>query len=90
MAVRGQWASDALLASGGSGAGGVNYGRACDPSEIVGDEGVAGKVEVQWNEPRKFDMFEDYQLYGFYDIGKVWNQDATTSTNKKILWLDRG
>ncbi|MCB1563441.1 MAG: ShlB/FhaC/HecB family hemolysin secretion/activation protein [Alphaproteobacteria bacterium] len=83
MAVRGQWASDALLASEEFGVGGINYGRAYDPSEIVGDDGVAGKVEVQWNEPRKFDMFEDYQLYGFYDIGKVWNQDATTSTNKK-------
>lgn len=83
MAVRGQWASDALLASEEFGVGGVNYGRAYDPSEIVGDDGVAGKVEIQWNEPRKFNMFEDYQLYGFYDIGKVWNQDATTSTGKK-------
>lgn len=83
MSVQGQWASSALLASEEFGIGGFNSGRGYDPSEIVGDDGIAGKLELQWNEPYKAPIFEDYQLYSFYDIGKVWNKDATTSAGKQ-------
>lgn len=82
MAVRGQLASDALLSSEEFGVGGVNYGRGYDPSEIIGDDGVAGKIEVQWTEPYEIDLVEDYYVFGFYDAGRVWNKDATTSSLK--------
>jgi hemolysin activation/secretion protein len=26
---------------------------------------------------------DNYQLYGFYDVGVVWNQDAVTSQKKR-------
>ena len=61
----------------------MGIGRGYDPSEIVGDDGIAGKVEVQWNEPYPLSAIEDYQIYGFFDIGTVWNQDATTSSDKR-------
>jgi hemolysin activation/secretion protein len=82
IAVQGQWANDALLASEEFGVGGINIGRAYDSSEIVGDEGVAAKVEVQWNKPVQWNLVQDYEVFGFFDAGKVWNKDATTADLK--------
>ncbi len=81
--VRGQWAANPLLSSEEFGIGGLHIGRGYDPSEIVGDDGVAGKVELQWNEPTEIQHIDDYQLYSFYDAGVVWNKDATTSAGKR-------
>lgn len=81
--ARGQWANAALLSSEEFGVGGTDIGRAYDPSEIIGDEGISGKVELQWNKPYQWDFVQDYQLFSFFDAGRVWNKDATTSANKK-------
>ncbi len=83
LAVRGQLSSNKLLSSEEFGFGGINYGRGYDPSEIVGDEGVAGKLEVQWNEPYDISLLENYQLFSFLDAGRTWNEDASTSSRKK-------
>ncbi len=83
VAAEGQWSSSPLLSSEEFGVGGSNIGRGYDPSEITGDEGVAGKAEIQWNNPYKTDIFDNYQLFGFYDVGRTWNKDATTSSQKK-------
>ncbi len=70
-----QYAGSALLSSEQFGFGGEQFGRAYDTSEITGDDGIAGSVELQysglpdiWNTPS--------QLFTFYDIGKVWNYDG--------------
>ncbi len=81
--IQGQWTSDALLSSEEMGIGGMSYGRGYDPSEIIGDKGFAGKIEVQWKDPIAFPMIQDWQLYAFYDVGTVWNEDATTSADKR-------
>ena len=83
--VSGQWANGPLLSSEEFGIGGMFVGRGYDPSEITGDEGVSGKAELQWNEPYKIPSryIDDYQLYSFYDAGVVWNEDATTSADKR-------
>lgn len=85
LAARGQIASNALLSSEEFGVGGINSGRGYDPSEVVGDHGISGKVELQWKEPVKFEQnfVESYQVYGFYDVGRVWNEDPTTSSQKR-------
>ena len=75
--------NNALLSSEEFGVGGVNIGRGFDGSEIIGDEGISGKVEVQWRTPYHVPIFDSYQLYGFYDIGRVWNDDATTNDLKR-------
>lgn len=76
--------SNALLSSEEFSVGGIGLGRGYDPSEITGDEGVAAKVELQWNDPVKVTskFLDSYQLFGFYDVGKVWNDDATTASQK--------
>ncbi len=69
----GQYASGALLASEEMGLGGERFGRAYDPSEITGASGLAGRAEIQrdfWPEDL---LVNQIQLYGFYDIGEVWN-----------------
>lgn len=82
VAFKGQHSSDKLLSSEEFGIGGASYGRGYDPSEIVGEKGVAGKLELQWNNPFQNTFFDNYQVYGFYDIGRIWNTDATTSGEK--------
>jgi hemolysin activation/secretion protein len=79
LGVRGQWSKDALLSSEEFGVGGINYGRAFDASEIVGDDGIAGKIELQWKQPVEWNLVQDYQVFGFYDAGTVWNDDATST-----------
>ncbi len=82
VAATGQWANNPLLSSEEFGVGGISYGRGYDPSEITGDDGVAAKVELQWNDPVKIQYLDNLQLYSFYDFGKVWNKDATTLAGK--------
>ena len=85
LAGRGQLASNALLSSEEFSVGGINSGRGYDPSEVTGDQGISGKVELQWNDPYSFEssFMESYQLFGFYDVGRVWNDDATTASQKR-------
>lgn len=83
VVARGQISDGPLLSSEEFGVGGFELGRGFDPSEIIGDEGIAGKVELQWNQPYPWNFVQDYQLYSFFDAGRVWNDDATTSSQKK-------
>ena len=82
-----QLSNNALLSAEEFGVGGINVGRGYDASEIVGEEGYSTKVELQWDEPIEsaFSGVEDYQVYGFWDFGKVWNDDATIDDRDESL-----
>jgi hemolysin activation/secretion protein len=80
LGARGQYSADSLLSSEEFGVGGINYGRAFDASEIVGDRGFAGKIEVQWKEPTQLDLFQTYQVYGFFDAGRTFNPDSSINS----------
>lgn len=82
--AEGQISDGPLLSSEEFGVGGIGNVRGFDPSEVVGDEGIAGKAELQWNNPMGFqsDWVDKLQLYSFVDAGRVWNDDATTSATK--------
>lgn len=82
LGLQGQIASDALLSSEEFGVGGMNYGRGYDSSEIIGDDGIAGKVELQWNRPVDVATLQDYQLYGFFDAGHVWDGDSAAAVDR--------
>ena len=75
---RGQLSNNPLLSSEEFGLGGMSSVRGYDPSETVGDDGIGGKIELQWTTPAKW-----AQIFGFLDSGTVWNQDATTSNAKR-------
>lgn len=82
LGVRGQYSADSLLSSEEFGVGGVNYGRGYDASEIVGDSGFAGKIELQWKEPLNEPFFDSYQIYTFFDAGRTFNPDSSINAQK--------
>lgn len=90
---RAQKANGAVLSSEEFGVGGASSGRGYDPSEITGDDGIAGQAEVQWNNPFTLPAagyIENVQFYGFADAGTVWNDDATTSSDKRDSLFSTG
>jgi len=77
-ALQGQYALDPLLASEEFGFGGAQFGRGYDPSEITGDRGFAGTFELRHALSYSENSPYALQIYGFYDIGKVWNIDPSS------------
>lgn len=80
--VNGQYAFNPLLASEQFGYGGSQYGRGYDPSEILGDRGVAAKVELRYNSVVNQKYLQRVQYYAFYDAGAVWNIDTFSQPDK--------
>ena len=80
--VAGQYSFDKLLASEEFGVGGSAFGRAFDPSEITGDQGVGAKLELQKAFQTKQKFLRNLQAYAFVDYGSVWNR-ITTPTGEK-------
>ena len=65
-----------MLSSEEVGYGGKNIGRAYDASEITGDKGIMGSIELRYYDvPNISEAI--IQPYIFYDIGKVWHNDNT-------------
>ena len=81
--VAGQYAFEKLLASEEFGVGGVSFGRAFDPSEITGDQGLAFSLELQRAFDVKMKFLRSLQAYAFYDFGSVWNRIATPTGEKR-------
>lgn len=74
-ALSGQYAFDPLLSSELYAFGGESFGRGYDPSELVGDHGLAGKLELRYAALWALQRTIPLQTYGFYDIGKVWTHN---------------
>jgi hemolysin activation/secretion protein len=87
-AATGQYAWTDLLSSELFGFGGEQFGRGYDPSELVGDNGLAGKLEVRFTDTLPRVPASSYTAYGFFDAGMVsWRKsdgngqsDAAAST----------
>ena len=85
-AAAGQYSVDPLLASEEFAIGGAEFGSAYDPAEITGDSGLAGRLELQYNQaPGGF--VDQYQLYGFYDLGRVWNRSPIPGSESEHVSL---
>ncbi|MEM7617668.1 MAG: ShlB/FhaC/HecB family hemolysin secretion/activation protein, partial [Pseudomonadota bacterium] len=74
--ITGQIASDPLFSSEEFTYGGQSFGRAYDSSEINGDDGLAASIEFRYLDVKTKNRSLQITPYSFYDIGKVWNQDA--------------
>jgi len=74
LALAGQGAADPLLSSEEFAVGGAQFGRGYDYSEITGEHGLAGSVELLFGEPLDWYPLQSYQIYGFADMGAVWNK----------------
>jgi hemolysin activation/secretion protein len=73
-AVNAQYAWTDLLSSELYSFGGEQIGRGYDPSELVGDHGVAGKLELRFTDTLPIGFAFSYTTYGFYDVGIVYQR----------------
>jgi hemolysin activation/secretion protein len=73
LAAAGQFASAPLLQSQQSYLGGTAFGRGYGSAEISGDNGIAGSVEIRFDQTLNYAYLSRYQLFGFVDTGAVWN-----------------
>jgi hemolysin activation/secretion protein len=53
--------------------GGAAFGRGYGAAEISGDNGLAGSLELRFDQKLNFAYWSGYQLYAFGDAGAVWN-----------------
>ncbi len=89
-AMNAQYSSCDLLAPELFSFGGAQFGRGYDPSELVGDDGAAMKVELRYTNTLENGFA--YTGYGFYDLGVVRLRtpealDASTSAASTGLGL---
>ncbi len=78
-----QKSSGPVLSAEEMGVGGERYGRAFDAAEITGPDGAAARLELQYDGSLGDSLIQQYQFYGFYDIGAVWTssgRESLTST----------
>ncbi|MBT3533997.1 MAG: ShlB/FhaC/HecB family hemolysin secretion/activation protein [Rhodospirillaceae bacterium] len=80
--LKGQLVSDGALSAEEFRAGGGSYGRAYDPSEISGDNGAGGYLELQRNLASHNQFFRSTQMFAFYDLAAAWNDDPIFGTSK--------
>lgn len=75
ISSRGQYGFEHLLSAEEFGFGGSLYGRGYDPSEITGDSGISGKVEIRADKDFSVPAFEQMhaQFFAFADGGIIWN-----------------
>jgi len=71
FALKGQYSFDRLLSSQEFSFGGSQFGLGYDPSEILGDQGVAAKLEIRWD--ARTAVFSQLQYFASYDMGAVWH-----------------
>ncbi|HBM88371.1 MAG: ShlB/FhaC/HecB family hemolysin secretion/activation protein [Parvibaculaceae bacterium] len=83
--VAGQKSSAPLLSSEEMGLGGARFGRAYEYSELTGDDGVAGSVELQYTPGLRTPIADNITFYGFFDIGAVWNRNAAPGFERQSL-----
>jgi hemolysin activation/secretion protein len=90
--VSGQYSLDALSSSREFGVGGLANASAFDSSEISGDHGLSGRLELRY--ATALPMLDDIvpegklrqtsvQFYGFSDGGFVWQEDADVTGQQK-------
>jgi hemolysin activation/secretion protein len=73
LAAAGQTASGPLFTSQQFYLGGIAFGRGYGSAEISGDNGLAGSVELRFDQKTSLQYLTGYQLYGFVDSGVAWN-----------------
>ena len=90
IAAKGQYAFDTLLSDEEFFLGGEQFGRAYDISALTGEHGVAATTEIQQNLTTPFQVIPNYQVYGFYDFGVVWNKDLGVESRQSLASAGAG
>lgn len=91
IGARAQVTNVPLLSSEEFSFGGGDYGRGYDPSTLSGDNGFAGKIELQYMPEEAFagiEFLQDSQFYTFVDFAAVENLNADGLGNSSFqnMW----
>jgi len=70
--IYGQYAFNPLLVPEQCGYGGRFFGRAYDPSQLLGDHCFEAIGELRYDVPKVAPMFDQMQFYTFVDYGRLW------------------
>jgi hemolysin activation/secretion protein len=73
FASAGQVASGPMFLSQQFYLGGLAFGRGYGAAEISGDNGIAGSLELRFDQKLSYKYLTGYQFYGFVDSGLAWN-----------------
>lgn len=73
LSAASQTASRPLFTSQQFYLGGAAFGRGYGAAEISGDNGLAGSLELRFDQKLNFRDWTGYQLYAFGEAGAVWN-----------------
>lgn len=82
LQIGAQYSFDNLFVPMQFGYGGTAFGRAYDPSELIGDSGAALSLEYRYTPVIKGIFPKAAQLYAYYDVGAVWQRDAACGCNE--------
>lgn len=90
LAAAGQGASGPLFASQQFYLGGLAFGRGYGSAEISGDNGLAGSVELRFDQKTNLPYLSGYQFYGFVDSGVAWNDGYRPSDGIALISAGAG
>jgi len=74
LRAMGQYSFTRVLASEEFSYGGIPFGRAHDPSEVTGDHGVAGSLELHYTYPVGLSWVDRWQVYAYGNAGYIWRR----------------
>jgi hemolysin activation/secretion protein len=84
VSAYGQYAFTPLLTPEQCGYGGRFFGRAFDPSQLLGDSCVEALGELRYDVPVPIAQVSQLQLYGFSDWGRLWTQSPGVGTPAQV------
>ncbi|MGY4293279.1 hemolysin activation/secretion protein [Bradyrhizobium sp. i1.4.4] len=70
--------------------GGAAFGRGYGAAEISGDNGLAGSLELRFDQKLNLRYWTGYQLYAFGDAGAVWNDGYRLSDGLSLTSAGAG
>lgn len=73
-AINGQYAANSLLVPEQFAFGGDQFGRGYNAAELVGDSGLALKLELRFSTSKPESLPGPYTVYAYYDLGKAWTR----------------
>lgn len=82
--IYGQLTGDRLLSGEEFRLGGGVHGRAYDGSEVVGEQGIAGALELQYDLTLGA-AISGAHLFAFYDYGVAWDRVPGSGTSRNAL-----
>lgn len=83
FSLNGQFSNDNLLSSEQFGIGGKNFGAAFDSSEIIGDSGLAGRIELRYSRSFSQKLVKNIVAYAFIDGGEIKRNAASAGQEEK-------